>query len=227
MLRTSRCFGWFPNIRFFVIMFEIEVDFHMNSSKQPEQQKIQLCNRISIIAATLARMPKLQGLILKNHWLPPRDSPSYIYFDKDIKNVALYGPRTSRHFLMAEENPYAIPVKCDFGQSENYDYGFKIMRNALAISDVRLKSFCVDYINNSELTSPTRLDGLHLSTFSKMSTRYTCNAFRYCRKISLSLDWYTMNPDDEHNNLVEILAAVKNMEELTLSFTVIGNKIRM
>jgi len=28
---------------------------------------------VSIIAAALARMLKLRRLILKNHWLPPRD----------------------------------------------------------------------------------------------------------------------------------------------------------
>jgi len=80
---------------------------------------------------------------------------------------------------MAEEKPYAIPFRCDFG----YGYGFKIMRNTLAISDLRLQSFCVDYIDtNSDLRYPLRLGGLHLPTNSKMSVRdleYTCNAFRH------------------------------------------------
>jgi hypothetical protein len=42
--------------------------------------------RISIIKRTFARMPKLKRLILKNHWLPPRDDPIYEYSEEDLHN---------------------------------------------------------------------------------------------------------------------------------------------
>ena len=196
-----------------------------------------LDTHVSIIAAALARMPKLRGVILKNHGLPPRDDPNYTYSREDMENdtLALYGPRTSRHLKQAR---YSIPVK-----SGEYDDGFKIMRNALAISDLRLQSFCVDYVEHEIPDSGylPYLDGLRLATFSNMSARdleYTCNAFRHLRKISLSLDWYEYTTrwsgstrhkiysGAEHNDLVEILATANNLEELNLNFTVLGDHVR-
>jgi hypothetical protein len=57
------------------------------TAKDPTLQP-DLDTHVSIIAAALARMPKLRGLILKNHEL---DDPNYTYSHEDI---ALCGPRT-------------------------------------------------------------------------------------------------------------------------------------
>jgi hypothetical protein len=179
----------------------------------------------SIIAAALARMPNLRGLILKNHWLPPRDDPAYIYSEEERENAALHGPRSSQYFPMAEEKPYAIPVRCHLGR---YDYGFEVMCNALSILDLHLQSLSVDYISIPPWSS--RLSyGLYPATFLKMSPldlEYTCNAFRHFRNISLGLNWLCDNlPAIRHNNPIpKIFAAAENLEELKLNFNMVYNE---
>ena len=101
-------------------------------------------------------MPNLRGLILKNHLFPSRDDPAYGYSDEYLNNNADYGPRTSRgHSPMAEE---VIPVQCNIGHPseflDSYDYGFEVMCNALAISDLHLQSLSVDYIYNEHDCMP-------------------------------------------------------------------------
>jgi hypothetical protein len=190
---------------------------------------------VSFIAAALARMPNLRGLTLKNHWFPPRPNPSYYYTPEEAesgrcydhkKDALLYGPRTSRGFPVAETylRPGTNGVKREYVGwrcPAGYDYGFEIMRNALAISNVHLLSLFVDYVANRYNKYP---GGLYLNTFLNMSPRdleYTCNAFRHLRKISLCLAWDYGCIDSgigEKYGLAKVLAAAHNLEELTLDF---------
>ena len=119
---------------YFDVYFHCPFKIAKDSTLQPDVD-----THASIIATALTRMPKLRRLILKNHWLPPKDDPIYEYSDEDIKKDTIYGPRTSRHFLTTEKKPYAIPIRCSFNQPENYDYGFKVMRNAITISNYNLQ----------------------------------------------------------------------------------------
>jgi F-box-like len=178
----------------------------------------------SSIASTLARMPNLRGLVLKNHWLPPREDPSYIYSDEEVENTALYGPRSSRYFPLTEGKPYATPAYRDIGWRglAVFDYGFEIMCHALAISDVHLHSFSVDYVDEYSHQVP---GGLSPSTFSNMLPReleHTYNAFQHFRSISLSLgcDYKTLSlsSNKELLNPAKMLAAARNLEELKLHF---------
>ena len=117
--------------------------------------------------------------------------------EEEVKIAALYGPRTSQHVPIWEKLRDANPVQCDIGHqsgSYGYDYGFEVMRNVLAISDLHLQSFSVNYIYNEYKCTPPRPfpHGLYPATFLKMSPldlKYTCNAFRHFRKISLGLNW--------------------------------------
>jgi F-box-like len=225
-----------------IVYFEVFFHLHRNSPKQTERSDttLQPDIHVSIIAAALARMPNLRGLILKNHWLPPRPYPGYCYSVKERKNAALYGPRTSRDFPMVKWKPYPEWKPCGiplprWGYVEDpFDYGFEIMRNALAISDVHLLSFSVDYSLEYDPDYNCKYNarapsGLWESTFSKMSPRglkYACNAFRHLRKISLSLGrdfFYLSFQSDGKHSLAKILAAAHNLEELKLKF---GNNCR-
>jgi F-box-like len=214
-----------------------EVYFHPRGLSEPPDDgspadpTLQPDVHVSIIAAALAKMPKLRDLILKNHWLPPRDDPGYIYSDEEMDDVAVYGPRTSRHFPTTAGVPYGIPVeRYAHGRPVDFDYGFGIMCHALAISDVRLRSFSVDYVREYDLYDERDHlfpGGLHLATFSSMSLRdlkYACNAFRNFRQISLGLSWDFLFICSKRThrgvkgNLPKILAAAQDLEELKLDF---------
>jgi hypothetical protein len=171
---------------------------------------------VSTIASAIAKMPNLRRLVLKNHWLPPRDHSSYIYSDEEMGNTALHGPRTSRGFDPMPEKPYGVAVG---REGREFDYGFEVMSNALEISGVHLQSFSVDYVQGKDLNWLP--DGLHLDTFLKMSPRdveHACNAFRHLRQISLSLSRWVNNTSGATDNLAKILATTENLEDLKLNF---------
>jgi hypothetical protein len=221
---------------YFEVYFHID-EFYRKPIETAKDPTLQPGVHVSIIAAALARMPNLRGLILKNHWLPPRDDPAYVYSEEDLKNPAPYGPRTSRHFPPEEIRLRdTIPVECEIGHqpgSDGYDYGFEVMHNALATSDLwHLQSLSVDYIYNEydcKYISPWPFPhGLYPATFLKMSPldlEYTCNAFRHFRKISLGLNWESFHSGATTHkyNLAKILGAAENLEELKLNFNMVSN----
>jgi hypothetical protein len=207
-------------ITYFEVYFH--VGFHYDIPNESLDPTLQPDVHVSAIASAIARMPKLQRLILKNHWFQPRANPSYLYSDEEAVNTALYGPHTSRRFSMATLKPHCIAAERG---RRTFDFGFKVMCKALAISDIRLRSFFIDYVQTDDhwVRRGDEIDtsGLRVDTLLKMSphdVEHACKTFRHLRQISLSLFYQVTLCPGAKDNLAKILAATENLEDLRLNF---------
>jgi F-box-like len=187
---------------------------------------LQLDKHVEYIAHALSRMPRVREVIFKNHWLPLQDDDGSGL--GEISGVR--GPRSSRNYPIGAHKPYGLTVERSASylpshEPSKYDYGLGVMCRALSKSERSIEKFSVDYIYKSSGAIAFRYlpGGFYSDTFLSMSPddlAHACNAFRHLRKISLSCAYQTedANKCNLKDSMARMLAAAKDLEELTIDF---------
>ncbi|KAI4867647.1 hypothetical protein F4820DRAFT_445881 [Hypoxylon rubiginosum] len=188
--------------------WEIDVGRQFYRACLREQEEMRKSGKdLAIISAALATMPNVRKVKFTNHW----GYHSYPPFARSYNEFAAV--------------PRGVPIRIGKGkyEYEPFDYGFKIMCEAISISSTQIEKFSTHYCRNypSRPGKVVAKDGIVPASFvcSSRELEHCRNAFRHARKITLTIDQSGPQDDSilQSDQAARVLTAAIDLQELAFN----------